>query len=71
MKTQWQKTPSVTTGGKKFFYIHKTTRTLVVWNREFKCWVVWKTTNKFPLTLKFKNENDAMKFADTLPVKST
>lgn len=64
----WIKTPSVMTGGKIHFYIHKTTHTVVVWHR-VKCKWVIEPKNKRPIDFGFPTPEKAMKFADTLPVK--
>ncbi|MEK6879635.1 MAG: hypothetical protein AABY22_08520 [Nanoarchaeota archaeon] len=36
MKIQWRKVPSVTTGGKQYFYLGNVTGSSVVWNRKDK-----------------------------------
>jgi hypothetical protein len=40
LKTGWKKCPSVTAGGKKWFYYHDGARLWVVWDRRIGKWMV-------------------------------
>lgn len=64
----WQKTPSVNGG---HFYMHAMKKIVVSLDKKSKRWTILKPNQSKPISITFSNEKMAMKFADTIPVKST
>lgn len=69
MVTKWSKVPSVSTGGKKHFYVAvlKGRYVSVVWDRSAMAWRMRYGINyELASGETFKNHRDCMRFADGL-----
>ncbi len=68
-KITWKPCPSVTTGGKPFFYVAKFNNDnyFVVWNRMLQLWALqrWDVTLKY-----FKSKEQAKKYCEQEIFKS-
>lgn len=66
MKLHWKKCPSVTGGGKPFFWTatRGETRYWVVWHREFKAWVI--EDNYGAAYGNYSNPKAAMKYVEEM-----
>lgn len=66
---EWRKAPSVTRGGKPYFWtgVHKGTRYWVVWDRQRKMWAVDKESiRRIPSLAWFPTPAKAKKFVEGL-----
>jgi hypothetical protein len=70
MKTIWEKMPSVTTGGKPYFWVHRAENGCfwtVVWNRIAERWVLETSTGS--ILGYFDTDKEAKKAAEE-PIKN-